>query len=103
MLFRSEVGFGQGTDWEVEEGLDLLSTYAGQASLLKEWSQGAQINTDRNLRLQYLAGMSMNSNMGEQNLASIRAHYRFPEHTFIGSDERIRVLMQLRFRPVRLR
>jgi spermidine synthase len=98
-----EVGFGQGTDWEVEEGLDLLSTYAGQASLLKEWSQGAQINTDRNLRLQYLAGMSIHSNMGEQNLASIRAHYRFPEHTFIGSDERIRVLMQLRFRPVRLR
>jgi spermidine synthase len=65
--------------------------------------QGAQISTDRNLRLQYLAGMSLNSNMGEQDLASIRAHYRFPEHTFIGSDERIRVLMQLRFRPVRLR
>ena len=42
-----------------EEGIDLLATYAGQAPLLKEWSQGAQINTDRNLRLQYLAGMSV--------------------------------------------
>ena len=67
-----EVGFGDpGRSTAVEEGIDLLATYAGQAPLLKEWSRGAQINTDRNLRLQYLAGMWLNSNMGEQILAGI--------------------------------
>ena len=68
-----EVGFGtrsgrsDGDGAGPEEGIDLLATYSGQASLLKEWSRGAQINTDRNLRLQYLAGMWLNSNMGERD------------------------------------
>ena len=74
-----EVGFGTGgmgfgevetvTD-EVGSGqevIDLLATYSGQAPFLKEWSRGAQINTDRNLRLQYLAGMWLNSNMRERD------------------------------------
>jgi spermidine synthase len=37
---------------------DLLSTYAGKADDLRPWMADAQINTDRNLRLQYLAGFS---------------------------------------------
>ena len=78
----------------LEEGIDLLATYAGQAPLLKEWSRGAQINTDRNLRLQYLAGMWLNSNMGERILSSILAHYRFPDQTFVGSPEGIHALKQ---------
>jgi spermidine synthase len=35
----------------------LLGTYAGSAAELRPWLRGAQINRDRNLRLQYLAGM----------------------------------------------
>ncbi|MGA3186406.1 MAG: fused MFS/spermidine synthase [Bryobacteraceae bacterium] len=38
----------------------LLGTYAGRASDLKSWLEGAQINKDLNLRLQYLAGMGLN-------------------------------------------
>jgi spermidine synthase len=38
----------------------LLGTYAGRAADLKDWLQGAQINEDMNLRLQYLAGMGLN-------------------------------------------
>jgi spermidine synthase len=38
----------------------LLGTYAGRASDLKGWLEGAQINRDLNLRLQYLAGMGLN-------------------------------------------
>jgi spermidine synthase len=98
-----EVGFGEGSDWVVEEGLDLLATYAGQAPFLTEWLRDAQINTDQNLRLQYLAGMAVNSKMGERDLSGVRAHYRFPNQTFVGSPERIGVLKQLRTRPVRLR
>src|SRR5262249_32270042 len=95
-----EVGFGgiksviAGVSVVPDEGIDLLTTYAGQAFDLTEWSRGAQINTDRNLRLQYLAGMSLNSSMGDRILAGILAHYRFPDRTFMGSQETIETLKQ---------
>ena len=47
--------------------------------------------------------MWLNSNMGERTLSSIRAYYRFPDQTFVGSPERIRVLKQIRYLPVRWR
>ena len=37
----------------------LLRTYSGNGPELCEWLEGAQTNTDRNLRLQYLAGLSL--------------------------------------------
>ena len=40
---------------------ELLSTYSARAIDLREWLRGAEINTDRNLRLHYLAGMGVNS------------------------------------------
>jgi spermidine synthase len=43
-----------------KSAVDLLSTYAVQASDLRGWLRHAQINTDRNLRLQYLAGLGLN-------------------------------------------
>ena len=66
--------------------VDLLATYAGQATDLHEWMRDAQINTDRNLRLQYLAGMWLNSYRGTEILAGITKHYRFPENVFQGSE-----------------
>ncbi len=93
-----EAGFGEfrtgmaGVAVIPEEGIAMLATYAGQAPLLEEWSRGAQINTDRNLRLQYLAGMSFNFNMGTQVLSSMLAYYRFPDKTFVGSPETIDTL-----------
>ena len=95
-----EVGFGQVKEAKTgevvvhEEGIDLLATYFGQAPLLKEWSQGAQFNTDGNLRLQYLAGMWLNSEMGDRILTSILAYYRFPHQTFVGSREGVHELEQ---------
>jgi spermidine synthase len=98
-LSLRDVGFGDlKTESEGavirDEGIDLLATYAGQAPLLQEWSRSAQINTDRNLRLQYLAGMWLNSYMGERILSSILAHYRFPDETFVGSPQGIDALKQ---------
>ncbi len=93
-----EVGFAEfrtvstGVAVVPEEGIDLLATYAGKASFLREWSRGAQINTDRNLRLQYLAGMRWNLLMGDQILSSILAYYRFPDQTLVGSPETIDTL-----------
>ncbi len=95
-----DVGFGEiqtgseGVEVVPEEGIDLLGTYFGQAPLLKEWSRGAPINTDRNLRLQYLAGMWLNTYMGEHILCSILAYHRFPDQTFVGSPQVIDTLKQ---------
>jgi spermidine synthase len=92
-----DVGFGElkaGTDGGMvrEDVIDLLATYSGQAPMLTEWCRGAQINTDRNLRLQYLAGMWLNTSMGPRILSSILAYYRFPDQTFVGSPAAIRAL-----------
>ncbi len=95
-----QVGFGEvkalksGEVVNFEEAIDLLATYIGQASALEDWVRGAQINTDRNLRLQYLAGMALNSDMGERILASIRSHYRFPDQIFVGSPQSLSTLKQ---------
>jgi spermidine synthase len=75
----TEVGF--------PSAVDLLGTYAGRAADLQEWMQEAQINTDRNLGLQYLAGMWLNSHFGSEILADITRYYRFPDNLFVGSDQ----------------
>ncbi len=38
--------------------------------------------------------MGLNSNMGDQIVFSILAHYRFPEQTFVGSPESVETLKQ---------
>ena len=65
----------------------LLATYAGQAPDLREWMRDAQINTDANLRLQYLAGLSFNSYLETDILREITRYYKFPEQVFIGQDQ----------------
>jgi spermidine synthase len=77
-----------------EVSVDLLATYAGQAGDLAEWLRGAQINTDMNLRLQYLAGLSLNLNSSKELLDDILLYYKFPDNLFEGSEERIAALMK---------
>jgi spermidine synthase len=98
----SDVGFGEikesrsGEVVSLEGAIDLLATYLGQASSLQEWTADAQINTDKNLRLQYLAGMSLNTEIVEREriVSSIIAHYRFPDRTFVGSPESVATLKE---------
>jgi spermidine synthase len=93
----SEVGFGRGIDPKLPDSriaINLFATYAGQAVHLKDWSLNAQINRDRDLRLQYLAGMYFNSYQSTKILQSILAHYRFPDNLFKGSGESIGMLKQ---------
>jgi spermidine synthase len=92
-----DVGFGalsaSKLRWEPVEygnaGIDLMARYAGRSHDMREWMANAQINTDRNLRLQYLAGMSVNSYMEAEILDGILKYYRFPEDIFVGSSQRI--------------
>jgi len=66
--------------------LDLLGTYAGNASDLAPWLKDAQINRDRNLRLQYLAGMGLNSYREASIYKDILAHRTYPQGVFVASD-----------------
>jgi spermidine synthase len=63
----------------------LLATFAGLASDLQNWLKGAEINHDGNLRLQYLAGMWLNTDDEAAIYRAILSQRRFPEEMFIGS------------------
>jgi spermidine synthase len=73
-------------------GIDLLATYAGQASDLKPMLMGTEINEDINLRLQYLAGLGLNSAVSPQTYSDILAYRKFPEGLLTGSEDRLQAL-----------
>jgi spermidine synthase len=67
--------------------VNLLATFAAQAPALKPWTQNAQINHDKDLRLQYLAGMYFNSYESTKILQNILSCYQFPKDVVVGSNE----------------
>lgn len=82
----SEVGF--------TSVLSLLGTYGGQARDLSPWLTKAEINRDSNLRLQYLAGMSLNEYESASIYDQMLKYRRFPENLFVGSSAGIDFLRQ---------
>ena len=72
-----EVGFGS--------AMALFATYGGQARDLAPWLVGAQINRDSNLRLQYLAGMGLNTYQNASIYDEMLRYRKFPENLFVGS------------------
>jgi spermidine synthase len=73
-----DVGFGS--------VLDLLATYAGQRQDLMPWLEGAQINLDGNLRLQYMAGLALNVSMESATYDKILSYRRYPQNMLVVSD-----------------
>jgi spermidine synthase len=71
----------------VQSTVDLFSTYAGRASELGPWLKDAAITHDSNLRLQYLAGMGVNLNIGPSIYNGLLAYRQQPDTLFTGSDE----------------
>jgi len=69
--------------------VDLFATYAGRASDLKPWLSGAAINRDRNLRMQYLAGLGLNLDDSAAIYAGMLARRRFPEDIFTSTEGRV--------------
>ncbi len=66
--------------------VDLFSNYAGTKTDLAPWLADATINRDRNLRLQYLAGMGSNLYQSEAIYADMLQYSQYPEGLFVGSD-----------------
>ena len=69
--------------------VDLFATYAGRASDLKPWLTAAAINRDRNLRMQYLAGIGLNADDSASIYAGMLVYRRFPEDLFFSAEGRV--------------
>lgn len=72
--------------------IDMLATYAGQKSDLAPWIEGAEINRDGDLRLQYLAGWGINSVLEDYIYRQIISYRRAPEGLFVGSPQYLQAL-----------
>ncbi len=85
----SEVGLGT--------AVQLLSTYAGDAAGLHEWLAVAQINRDRNLRLQYLAGLSPSAQTAPQIYSEMLKFRKLPGYITGGKVETLRKALRGQF------
>ena len=69
--------------------VDLFATYAGRAVDLQPWLRDAAINRDRNLRMQYLAGIGLNRDDSAAIYSGMLAYRRFPEDLFVSAEGRL--------------
>ena len=74
--------------------VDLFSTYAGRRPDLDPWLRDAAINRDRNLRLQYLAGLGLNLYQSDAIYAEMLRYARYPDDLFVGSASTLQALRQ---------
>jgi spermidine synthase len=71
----------------IDSILDLLSTYAGRVDELGPWLEDAEINRDRSLRLQYLAGLGINRYEQDLIYRQMLSYLAFPEELFVGPED----------------
>jgi spermidine synthase len=71
-------------DIGVNSAVDLLATYAGQKSDLGQWTAGADINHDSDLRLSYLAGWGINSTLEDFIYKRMMSYRQPPLDLFAG-------------------
>ena len=62
--------------------VELLQTFAGWGRDLEPWLQDAEINRDRNLRLQYLAGLALDRQDAYSIYNAIVGYRRYPRELF---------------------
>src|SRR4029079_3398207 len=72
-----EIGFNS--------AIELFSPFAGHAQQLQPWLKDAEINRDRNLRLQYLAGLGLNLYQAGPIYAEMLTYRTMPQDLFVGS------------------
>ena len=78
----------------MSSAIDLFSTYAGRKPDLAPWLKDAQINHDKNLRLQYLAGLGLNLYQADVIYADmLRYVSKTPDDLFVGSDATKKTLL----------
>jgi spermidine synthase len=73
-------------DVGIRSAFGLAATYAGRSRDLTPWLSHAEINRDRDLRLQYLAGMALNDKDSDLIYTSLSTYRKFPEEIFVGAN-----------------
>lgn len=76
----------------IYSAINLLSVYTGQQADLGRWVKGAQINRDRDLRLQYLAGWGINSRMQDTIYRQMLTYRDLSITPFTGSGQSVQSL-----------
>ena len=74
--------------------VDLFSTFAGNRNQLQPWLADATINRDRNLKLQYLAGLGVHLYQSDVIYAQMLRHADYPQGVFTGSEGMLSALQQ---------
>jgi spermidine synthase len=74
--------------------VDLFANYAGRGTELTAWTRDAIINRDRNLKLQYLAGLGLNLYQSDRIYSEMLVHAKYPEGLFTGSDATLKALRE---------
>jgi len=69
----------------INSAADLMATYAGSVRDMTSWVQGATINRDRSLRLQYLAGLALDDDEAGSIYSQLLSRRRLPSGMFLGS------------------
>ncbi|MEQ9460872.1 MAG: fused MFS/spermidine synthase [Phycisphaeraceae bacterium] len=82
----------------VEIGFDamlpMLRMYAGAAADMRGWLADTPVNRDVSLRLEYLAGLSLNQQRSQEIYAELVSHRREPDRVFLGPEDIIRALWE---------
>jgi spermidine synthase len=83
----------------INSAIDLLGNYTARAPELKDWLSDAQLNLDKNLRLQYLAGLGLNKYEQAEIYMGMAKNRAYPEDLFTGSPAMIAALRVAVARP----
>jgi spermidine synthase len=78
----------------VNSAVDLLSTFADSAADLAPWTQGAPLNLDADLRLQYMGGWGIDSSDEELIWQQMLQYRQPPYNIFSGSPAMLEALNQ---------
>jgi len=71
----------------------MFATYTGRKDDLGQWTAGADINKDNNLRLSYLAGWGINSQLADYIYRQMMRYRKVPTDIFTGSPETVTPLL----------
>jgi spermidine synthase len=72
----------------------LMATFAAKKPEIDPWIADAQLNRDRNLRLQFLAGMGVNLYQADAIYRDMARYRTYPAGLFTGSPEKIQLLQR---------
>jgi len=76
----------------IHSAIDLFGNYAGHVADMQGWLKGAQLNRDRNLRLQFLAGLGLNLYQSDAIYRNMIKESRYPEGLFTGTPQTMAAL-----------